>query len=71
MRKMLTTQRMLAIRKVICAAIKADKSDLAELGEKINNLYVDISNSYNHEFGHHDVCLEHYCSSKKNEDRRR
>ncbi|CAB3237971.1 unnamed protein product [Arctia plantaginis] len=66
---MLTTQRILAIRKVICCAVKKHKAETLELGERINKLYTDISNSCNHAFGHHTKCLDHYCSSeKKNED---
>lgn len=66
MRKMLTTQRILAIRKVICLAIKELKNDVTELiGMRINKLYKDISNSYNHAFGHHKECLDYYCSSEK------
>lgn len=37
MRKMLTTRRILAIRKVICLAIKKHKNDSAELGVPIKN----------------------------------
>ncbi|CAH2088144.1 unnamed protein product [Euphydryas editha] len=68
MRKMLTTRRILAIRKVICLAVKKHKNDSAELGVRINNLYADVSNSYNHGFGYHDNCLDHYCSSEKTSD---
>ncbi|CAB3249485.1 unnamed protein product [Arctia plantaginis] len=69
MRKMVTTQRILAIRKVICCAIKKHKAETLELGERINKLYTDISNSCNHAFRHHTKCLDHYCrSEKKNED---
>ncbi|XP_069355893.1 uncharacterized protein [Maniola hyperantus] len=68
MRKMLTTQRILAIRKVICLAIKKHKNDKAELGVRINSLYADISNAYNHAFGHHAECEGHYCSSEKKSD---
>lgn len=69
MRKMLTTQRILAIRKVICLAIKKLKNDVDEKGIRINKLYEDISNSYKHAFGHHNECRDYYCSSeKKSED---
>lgn len=65
MRKMLTIQRVLAIRKVICCAIRKHKTDICTLGEKINKLFADISNSHNHAFGHHNECRDYYCSSEK------
>lgn len=65
MRKMITIQRKFAIRKVICCAIRRHNMDTSALGERINKLHTDICNSYNHAFGHHNECLEYYCTSKK------
>lgn len=49
-------------------AVKKRKNDSGESGVRINNLYADISDSYNHAFGHRDNCLDHYCSSENNSD---
>ena len=63
------TQRILAIRKVICSAIKHHKNNTVDWGLGIHNLFLDISNSYKHAFGHHNDCIDHYCcSEKQNED---
>ncbi|XP_049705378.2 uncharacterized protein LOC126056452 [Helicoverpa armigera] len=68
-RKKITTERILAIRKVINCAIKKHKIDNIDHTNKINNLYGDIMNSMNHAFGDHESCKDYYCqSSRASED---
>lgn len=69
LRKKITTERILAIRKVINCAIKHHKLNDSDTTTKINNLYADISNSINHAFGNHNDCKDYYCqSSRTSED---
>lgn len=69
LRKKLTTQRILAMRKVICLSITKQNSKDTNFDTKVNSLYKDISNSYNHAFGNHEYCQPYYCSSQKKQRR--
>ncbi|KOB67837.1 hypothetical protein OBRU01_19203 [Operophtera brumata] len=64
-RKMLSTQRILAIRKSICLAVKKNSTENRDPSKKIHDLHVDISNACNHAFGQHDDCKPYYCESAK------
>ncbi|KAH9637625.1 hypothetical protein HF086_007339 [Spodoptera exigua] len=68
LRKKITTQRILAIRKVICSSIKEHISKDADFDSKVNLLFIDITNSYNHAFGNHEHCQPYYCTSQKNSE---
>lgn len=68
LRKKITTQRILAIRKVICSSITEHISKDATFDIKVSNLFTDILNSYNHEFGNHENCQPYYCTSQNNSE---
>lgn len=68
LRKKITTQRILAIRKVICSSITEHISKDATFDIKVSNLFTDIMNSYNHAFGNHENCQPYYCTSQNNSE---
>ncbi|KAF9409839.1 hypothetical protein HW555_010917 [Spodoptera exigua] len=40
----------------------------ADFDSKVNLLFIDITNSYNHAFGNHEHCQPYYCTSQKNSE---
>lgn len=68
LRKKITTQRILAIRKVICASISENSSKDSDFDTKVNSLYTDINNFYNHAFGHHENCQPYYCTTQNDSE---
>lgn len=67
-RKKITTQRILAIRKVICSSIAEHTAKDVNFDTKVNSLFSDITNSHNHAFGNHEHCQPYYCNSQKNSE---
>lgn len=64
-RDKITTQRILAIRKVICSSVKYHKNGHEDISVRTKKLYLAINNSYNHAFGQHCLCESYYCQSEQ------